>query len=228
MVRKPLAPAFILCVVLAASARAGDIIDRIVATVNNRAILQSDWEEAVCYEALLGGRPLDKIGPEDRRAALNRLIDQELLREQVHSSDLATVSRDQLDQRVKEIRKLYPAADTEQAWQTILRRYWLSEDKLASRLAGDMDLMRLVESRLRPSVQIDPQSVEIYYRDVLVPQVRASGARQAPLAEVTSKIKDVLSQQKINDLLSSWLQNLRAGSSIRSPEVTIPTGDHNR
>ena len=62
----------------ASPARAGQVIDRIVATVNGRIILQSDWDEALSYESLLSGRALSFFTDEDRRAVLDRLIDQEL------------------------------------------------------------------------------------------------------------------------------------------------------
>lgn len=48
----------VLLAVLPASAARAEIVDRIVATVNGHIILQSDWDEALCYEALLNGRPL--------------------------------------------------------------------------------------------------------------------------------------------------------------------------
>jgi hypothetical protein len=37
-----------------------------------------------------------------------------------------------------------------------------------------------------------------------------------PLQEVTSKIKELLTQQKVSQLLTAWLQNLRAGSAIHT------------
>ena len=42
-------------------AMAGEVIDRIVATVNGRIILQSDLDEALAYEALLDGRNLGQF-----------------------------------------------------------------------------------------------------------------------------------------------------------------------
>ena len=68
------------------AARAGEVIDRIVATVNGRIILQSDWDEALCYEALLNGRSLADFTDDDRRTVLDRLIDQELLQAQMKSA----------------------------------------------------------------------------------------------------------------------------------------------
>ena len=51
-----------------------EVIDRIIATVNGHVILQSDWDEALCYEALLTNRTLAQFTDDDRRAVLDRLI----------------------------------------------------------------------------------------------------------------------------------------------------------
>src|ERR1700745_58088 len=72
----------LLLSILAGAAYAGDVVDRIVATVNGHVILQSDWDDAVRFEAFMEGRPLGQVTDQDRGRALDRLIDQELLREQ--------------------------------------------------------------------------------------------------------------------------------------------------
>jgi parvulin-like peptidyl-prolyl isomerase len=207
--------------------RADDVIERIVATVNGRAILQSDWEEAICYEAFMDGRSLDKLTVDDRQATLDRLIDQELLRQQVQSSNLRQTSQQQIEQRIQEIRKLYPAAATEQGWRATLQTYGLNEQELERRISQQLELTRLIEARLLPSIQIDSRSIEIYYKETLIPQIRNSGGKQVSLAEVSPKIKEVLTQQKMNDLLVAWLRSLRADSRIQ--EKTRPArsvGDH--
>src|ERR1700757_3494655 len=91
---------------------AGEIVDRIVATVNGHVILQSDWEDALCYEAFVAGRPLDQITTEERKGALDRLIDQELLREQMQSSDFQHATADEVDACIGEVRNQYPQAGT--------------------------------------------------------------------------------------------------------------------
>lgn len=202
------------------AAPAEDVIERIVATVNGRAILQSDWEEAICYEAFMDGRSLDKLTVDDRQATLDRLIDQELLRQQVHSSNPRQTSQQQVGQRIQEIRKLYPAAATEQGWRATLETYGLNEQELERRIAQQSELTRLIEARLLPSIQIDSRSIEIYYKETLIPQIRKSGGKQVSLAEVSPKIKEVLTQQKMNDLLVAWLRSLRADSRIQ--EKTQP------
>ena len=198
------------------SAGAGEVIDRIVATVNGHVILLSDWEDSLRYEAFNSGRPLDRMTPDDRKSALDHLIDQELLREQLKDSDVLHPSSEDVAGRVAEIRKQFPEAETELGWRKLLDRYRLSEENLKNRVAAQLDLMRLVDARLRPSVTVDSKSIESYYSEELLPQLRQSGGQNVPLADVTAKIKELLTQKKISQLLTAWLQDLRAGSAIRA------------
>lgn len=212
------------CVLLVLPVYCGETIDRIVATVNGHIILQSDWDDALRYEAFAEGRPVDKLTAADRKSALDRLIDQELLREQIRESDLQKPSDEEVARRILEIRKQYPGAETESGWQAALAHYGFAETDLKQRVALQIELMRLVDSRLRPTVQIDSKSIESYYHQELLPQLRQSGAKEVPLADVTPKIKELLTQQKMNQLLTAWLQSLRAGSEIRT-EPTSPESE---
>jgi len=196
--------------------RAADVLDRIVASVNGHIILQSDWEAAIRYAALVDARPLDQLSTQDRKAALDGLIDQELLEEQLGSSEVKHATSDQVAQRIRNIRAQYPGAQEDQAWQNVLGRYGLTEKELDRHVALQLDLLRLVDARFRPGVDIDARSIESYYNQELLPQVRQSGAREITLAEVSPQIKELLTQQKVNELLVSWLQNLRSGSEIQT------------
>jgi hypothetical protein len=210
----------LLFVTLGFSSARSEVIDRIVATVNGQIILLSDWEDSLRFEAFSSGRPLDRFTAEERKAVLDRLIDRELLREQLHAADIQHATAEEVAQRVGEIRKQYAEAETELGWRAILDRYRLNEDGLKSRVATELDLMRLVDARLRPTVNVDSKSIESYYNQELLPQLRQSGAQNVPLAEVTSKIKELLTQKKISQLLITWLQSLRAGSQIRAEALT--------
>ncbi|MGH9503843.1 MAG: SurA N-terminal domain-containing protein [Terriglobales bacterium] len=205
---------------LTAPGSAAEVIDRIVATVNGHIILLSDWEDSLRYEAFSAGHPLDRISAEDRKAALDRLIDQELLREQLRASDAQHASPEEVAQRVTEIRKQYAEGETELGWRALLDKYRLNEKSLEDQVAVELDLMRLVDARLRPAVTVDSKSIESYYHQELLPQLRQSGGQNVPLAEVRNKIKELLTQKKISQLLTAWLRNLRAGSQISAEALT--------
>jgi len=218
--------ALLVSVVSLAPGRASaEVIDRIVATVNGRIILQSDWDEALCYEALLTNRTLAQFTEDDRRAVLDRLIDQELLREQMKSADFVHATDAEAEARVAEARKQYPQAASSEAWQALLANYHLTEKDLLARVRQQIDLMRLVEARLRPTVQIDSKSIEAYYREQFVPKLKQSGASEISLAEVSGKIRELLTEQKVSELLVSWLQTLRSEGQVRTPGVTSSAND---
>ena len=208
--------AMALCLALAISSEAGQIVDRVVTSVNGHVVLQSDWEQEVAFEAFSNARDPDSFTSAERNAALDRLIDRELLREQLRPSQPAPA--EQVAARVAEVRKLYPECATDEAWRAKLQRYGLAQGSLERRLGDEIQLMKLVEDRLRPSIQIDQQAVETYYNDRLLPDMKRAGNRATPLPEVFGQIKDLLAERKMNELLSAWLASLRSGSHILTQE----------
>ena len=213
-----------LSMALALSAMAGQVVDRVVTKVNGHAILQSDWEQEVAFEAVSNARDPDSFTAAERSAVLDRLIDRELLREQVRPSQPAPA--DEVAARVAEVRKLQPDCSTDEGWRAKLQRYGLTQSALEKHLGEQIQLMKLVEDRLRPSIQIDQGAVETYYRDRLLPEIKRAGGRATPLTEVFGRIKDLLAEQKMNELLSGWLASLRSGSQILTPESS--RGERNR
>ena len=216
----------LLCFIAAVPCSAApEVIDRIVATVNGRVILQSDWDEALCYEALLSGRSLVGFIEDDRRAVLDRRIDQELLREQMKSADFRHATDAEVTARIADARKQYPQAATDDGWRSLLARYHITEKDVFAHVQQEIDVMRLVDARLRPTVQIDAKSIEAYYRDQFVPKLKQGGSSDVPLAEVSAKIRELLTEQKVSEMLVSWLQTLRSEGQIYIPGVTPSDND---
>jgi len=202
-----------------------EVIDRIVATVNGHIILQSDWDDALRYEALLNGRTLSQFTDDDRRVVLDRLIDQELLGEQMKSAFFQHASEADATAHVAEARKLYAEAATPDGWQAVLSRFRLTEKDLVAHVQQQVDLMRLVDAHLRPGVQIDSKSIEEYYREKFVPQLKQSGAAEVALTEVSGKIRELLTDEKVSELMISWLQSLRSESNVSIPGLAASSGD---
>lgn len=219
---------FVGCCLAPPFVRAGAVVDRIVATVNGQIILQSDWEDAVRYQALVDNRPVDAITADERKAALDHLIDQALLKEQMSATDFRHASDEEISRQIGEIRRQYHGVDGPEEWSKLLARYGFKDAELKQRVASEIELMRLVDEHLRPNVNIDPGSIESYYNQELLPQLRQSGAGDVPLADVTPKIKELLTQQKVNELLVAWLHNLRSGSDIRKEAGAAGAGENLR
>ena len=217
--------AILLTLLLVLPPAQAEVIDRIVATVNGHIILQSDWDEAMRYEALLNGRTLSEFTDDDRRGVLDRLIDQELLGEQMKSASFQHASQAEAAARVGAARKQYPEGATDDGWRAVLSRFGLSEKDLVAHVQQQIDVMRLVDARLRPAVQIDSKTIEAYYREKFVPQLKQAGAGEVPLADVTARIRELLTEEKVNELMVSWLQSLRSESKVSFPGVIGSTAE---
>ncbi|MCI0349667.1 MAG: SurA N-terminal domain-containing protein [Acidobacteriales bacterium] len=201
-----------------AQLRAGEVLDRIVATVNGTAILESDWDEAVRFECFLEQRPLSSLTPADLKATLERLIDQTLIQQQMQAAKFSMLSPEEAAQRVSDLRVQaahnWEARSPSENWQEALAKYGLDEHVFELHAALQVQALRFIDLRFRPNIHIDRGKVETYYREKLLPELRRNGEKQAPLAEVSPKIEEILVQQTMDEMLTAWLRDLRAQSEV--------------
>jgi hypothetical protein len=192
----------------------GEVLDRVVATVNDGVILASEWDDALRYECLLNGRPPEQLSPAERRATLERLIDQLLLAQQMEATGFTPPTPDDVSARIRELRKDMPEAATEAAWKKLLARYGLTVDAFAERVRRQLDLERFVDQRFRPSIFVEAESIQEYYRKRLVPELQRQRSPVPPLEEVRGRIEHILTEEKVNEALAAWLKSLREQSRI--------------
>jgi FKBP-type peptidyl-prolyl cis-trans isomerase (trigger factor) len=205
---------------LSLSCSAQEVVDRMVAIVDKHVITQSDWDQQERFEALSEGR---KYEPgKYSEAVLERLVDRALISESIARINFTHATREQVNMQIAEMRKQFPAAQsqTDHGWRKILGDYELSEEDLAQIVTEQLDVLRFVDVRFRPSVQIAPEEIERYYRETLLPELKKNNAALPPLKEVQERIRTLLTEQKVNGMLTSWLQSLRAQGSIQRISTT--------
>ena len=210
----------LLASALTLHARAGEVVDRIVASVNQQIVLESELQVSVAYQCLANHSACLPLGPEGRSAALERLIEQKLLQQQMQGTQFTTSSDQDVAQRIKELKRELIAVGTQtdesqDPWQSMLRKYDLTQADVEREVALETDLLRFVDARFRPRIRIEDGQVENYYSEILLPQLKASGGNIPKLDEVAGRIREVLVQQRINEELADWLKNLREQSTIR-------------
>jgi hypothetical protein len=214
--------AVLIIVVLAVNVLSAEVIDRVIATVNNVPLLQSDLEDSIRIEAFLQQRALPSVTATDRSAALTRMVDQELLRQQMQGE--FEIKESEIDEQIAAVRVQCNTTGNDVAWRSLLDSYGLDEPLLRERLGAQLTALRFVDLRLRPNVHIDHDAVEAYYRETLVPKLQQMGAKVDSLADVAPKIEELLAQQRMDELLNAWLSNLRSQSTIHiAQEAQKPT-----
>ena len=205
---------------------AGEIIDGVVVTVNHKPIFRSDWDEAVAYELFMQRKPAVKLTEPDRVTALQRLIDRQLLKAQMSDEHSLQPSEDELRADVAKLRAQFPEGKEDKDWQKLLASYGLTEELLKAHLRIEVQIMNFVEVRLRPNVHVQQEELEAYYQDQLLPDLKKNGAKVVSFQDVEPRIRELLTQQRMDEVLDAWLHNLRQQAEIRSsvpiPALNIP------
>jgi hypothetical protein len=194
------------------------VLDRVVAVVNNHAILASDIDDEIRLSVLDPGR--GGLGILTRERALDQLIARSLIEQQIREEDLQSVapSPAEVDVRLMEIRKELPACvrqncASETGWTTFLSAHGLTQERVRAYLRYRLEILRFIEERFRQGIQISPQDVQTYYNDTLLPQY-AKGEAIPPIDQVAKRIEEILLQQRVNALFDGWLGNLRKQGEV--------------
>lgn len=216
----------LLCLLLPAAsiASVAEVIDGIVATVNGQPLFQSDWEDAICFEAFMQQKPIAQVSQADRVKALQRLLDRQLLEAQIGGETFLQPSPDDVAKDVAKLRAQLPHGADDQAWHQALAAYGLTSETLNEHLRAEVRILNFVEVRLRPNIHVQPEEVETYYKNQLVPDLQKNGSAVVTFNEAEPRIRELLVQQRMDELLDAWLHNLRQQAEIQS---TVPIPDQN-
>jgi peptidyl-prolyl cis-trans isomerase SurA len=201
------------------------VLDHVVAVVNNQAILSSDIDNEIRLSVLDPGRgSLDVL---TRAHALDQLIARALIQQQMRQEDTqaAEPAQSELDSRLSAIRNEIPACvhqncASDAGWKAFLSARGLTQDGVETYLRSRLEILRFIEQRFRQGISILPQDIETYYRVTLVPQY-ANGESIPTLDKVSSRIEEILLQQRVNALFDDWLANLRKQGDIEVLDATI-------
>jgi len=201
---------------------AGEVLDRVVAIVNNTPIFQSDWEFALRCEALMDGREPESLDASEQRAVFDRLVDQELLHEQMRGYMTTTVTDEEVAARMKEVRQQIEGGKSDpQVWQAMLRKADVTEVELEGRIRKQLEVLGFLDSRFRPTTRVDFRAIQTYYREQFLPELHRQGGQDIPLNEVAPKIREILTQQRMSEQINAWLQTLREQADIRIPSAPM-------
>jgi len=177
-----------------------EVVDRIVARVENDVILLSDVRALGRYQQFLDGKS------ESDDQILDRLIDQWIVRTEADASHSPRPSEADIDRGLSRVRN---SLATEQEYQAGMKQAGLSEQELRAMVASQLYLGNYLDSRFRAAVRIDPKQVEDFYQTSVVPRAKARGQEPPTLDAARDSIQEALIQNGINQQAEQWLKESR-------------------
>lgn len=189
---------------LSAQAAEPELIDRVLAVVDEDPILQSEVTQIVEL------RMVDRVEGENERALrrriLDQLIEQRLRFHEIDSFGFVELPTAEVEEGYARIRGRF-ASDREFAER--LKELGLEADSLRQLVARQLMVLTFVDERLGPRVFVDLDDIRAYYDQTLVPEMRRRGATPPPLQQVRESIRVVLKEERLNTEIASWTEELR-------------------
>jgi len=200
-----------LCLLACCASLRADVIDRIAISVGNQVVTESQIDEEMRVTAFLNGEKLDLSGEEKKKAAA-RLIEQTLIKREMDLSRYPLPALSDADSALKDLKTHYPDAA---AFAQALHNDGIDEAQLQEHLWWQLTVLRFVDYRFRPGIQIPDADVQSYYQQQLR-KWKEQGLEPVPsLADERAQIEEILTQQQIDDSLDRWLADARKQVAIR-------------
>jgi len=178
-----------------------EIVDGIAARVENDVILLSDIRALSRYQQFLDGKS------ETDSEILDRLIDQWVVRTEADVSLFPHPYETEIERELERLRKSFAS---EEQYETRRKQSGLSEAEVRSIVASQLYLSNYLDSRFRPSVQVDSKAIEDFYASTILPQAKARGQEPPTLDAAHDFIQEALVQRGINEQAEKWLKESRA------------------
>ena len=174
-------------------------------------ILQSEVDQVVG----LGLVAAQETEPDEeyRRRILQQLIDQRLRFHEIDRFGFGELPIDEVERQFSEFRESLGGGDR---FAGRLAELGLDETALKQLVARQIMVVTYVEERLGPRVFVGLDDITAYYDTVLTPEMAAKGQTLPPMQEVREQIREVVKQQRLNEEIDRWTEELRAKADIEN------------
>jgi hypothetical protein len=191
---------------------AGEGLDQVAVRVGAHVITESAVRRHLRMEAFIQNREPD-LRPEARRIAAEQLVDQTLVRRELELNRYPLPPASEVEANVEEIRK----ARNEEAgaFARSLERYGFSVEELRAEVFYEIALLRFVDFRFSPGVQVSEEETQQAYEKEVAPEAQRRNTAPPALEEERANIVKLLTYRKTTAALEQWLAQARQQVKIR-------------
>lgn len=187
-----------------------EILDRVALVVGQTVITESQVGEEVRVTAFLN-HDAATSDQSARRGAAGRLIEQDLVSREISVTHYPPPSEAEVAQLYATTEKAYGGA---REMDRALDRYGLSASILKQHLARQLMILKFVDQRFRPDVEVSEEDVSEYYNKQLESWRKKHTGTPPTLDDSRASIEKALSDQRSDYALSSWIDEERRDVGI--------------
>jgi hypothetical protein len=197
---------FLLFLFLASVSSAVVVLDRMAVIVGKHVIKISDIDLDLRVTDFLNRQPVN-FSEQAKRQSAERLIDQEIIREDIVTGNYRRPPDSDADALLSKIRRdRFGGSDP--AMREALQRYGITEDQLRAQLLWQLTVLRFIDQRFRPAVIVTDEELQAYYNQHLA-DLRRQYPQDNSFEALTPKIRSLLEGERINESFNQWLEESR-------------------
>lgn len=196
----------ILFLLLAGIAPGAEVLDRMAVIVGRHVIKTSDILLDLRVTEFLNREPLE-LGTGAKKKSAERLIDQEIIRQEIVTGAYRRPSDEDGAAFEKQLEKdRFHGSSAEM--QAALAKYGLTEPQLREQLLWQLTVLRFIDQRFRAGVLVTDDDVKNYY-DQHQEELRRQNPQANSLDALQPKIRSALEGERINQIFNEWLEHER-------------------
>jgi peptidyl-prolyl cis-trans isomerase SurA len=190
----------------------GEIVDRIAASVGNRVITASDLDRQLRVAAFQDGVKPD-FSPARKRAAVEAMIEQKLIRTELANSRYPLPDPAELAPLIEQFKKTHFKDDAQ--YRAALAEYGIGEEDFKELLLWQRTLLLFIQVRFETGVQLGAQDVEEYFAGTVKPAAEAAHPGQSvSLEDYRDQIERALTGQRADKEMDIWLREVRTRTNV--------------
>jgi peptidyl-prolyl cis-trans isomerase SurA len=203
---------------LAIAAYGAVVLDRVAIIVGRRVVKASDVDRDLRASQFVNREPLN-VSPEAKRKITERLIDQELIRQEIMGGGYSRPTEQEAVAFLQQLKKDRTGGSDAQ-FAAALAKYGLTEEQLRQYLHWQLTVLRFIDERFRPGVLVTDEDVKAYYEQNRA-QLEKAYPKNNSFEALDPRIRDIIAGERVNKLFNEWLDQVRRNTRIQMREAAF-------
>jgi hypothetical protein len=192
-----------------------EVVDRLAVSVGPEVITEQQILLHLRIAGFLNAEPV-KLGPVEKRQAAQKLIELALIRIEMKNNRYPLPTEEAVNGMLSEIARQRFGGSTENLKKGMATAR-LPEAEVREYLRWQLAVLSFIEFRFRPGVQITEEEMRDYYEfDFKADFAKTNPGRRVPsYGDARRGIEELITQQRIDNLLDRWLNQTESTTRVR-------------
>jgi hypothetical protein len=189
----------------APAAAQGKEIDGIAARIGSDVVTESEVRQLEEYQRMMEGQA------QSRATVIQELVDQWIVRSEAATTNFPHPTAGEVAQEFQALVKQFTSLDK---LQKRVGEMGLTAEEVRQMLERQLYYTRFLNYKFHAAADVTSAQIEAYYQKDFTAELEKRGVAVPPLDKVEAQIRELLTQEAINEKAAQWLADAKAKLKI--------------